>query len=60
MKTEIIIIVEINHDTQKAKHQGLNIWCERLKEGQNIRGHNGNGDSYNLIVKSIREIQVKK
>lgn len=58
-KTELIIRVEINHDTPKTKHQGLKIWCWGLKEGQNIRGSNENGESYNLTVKSIKEIKVK-
>ena len=58
-KTELFIKVVIDHDTPKAKHQGLNMWCEGLKEGQNIRGLNGNGDSYSLTVKSIKELRVK-
>ena len=58
-KTELIIRVVIDHVTPKTKHQGLNIWCKGLKEGQNIRGHNGNGESYNLTVKSIKELRVK-
>jgi hypothetical protein len=58
-KTELIIRVVIDHDTPKTKHQGLNIWCDGLKEGQNIRGHNGNGESYELTVKSIKDVLVK-
>ena len=60
MKTEFVIRVVIEHDTDKTKHQGMNIWCEGLKEGQNIRGHNGDGESYTLTVKSINEHSLKR
>jgi hypothetical protein len=59
MTTELIIRVEIKHDTPKTKHEGLNIWCDGLKEGQRIHGCNGNGESYELTVKSIRETRTK-
>jgi len=58
-KTELFIVVEIRHDTPKTKHQALNMWCEGLKEGQDIRGRNGNGESYILTVKKIKEIKIK-
>ena len=59
-KTKLVITVEIDHDTPKTKRQGLEIWCKGLKEDQNIRGLNGHGESYNLTVKSIREINFKR
>ena len=60
MKTEFIIRVIIDHDTAKTKHQGMDIWCEGLKEGQNIKGINGQGFRYNLTVKSVKEYNVKR
>lgn len=59
MKTKLIIRVEITHDTPKLKHQGLEVWCEGLRVGQRIHGRNGDGDSYELTVKSIKEINIK-
>ena len=60
MKTEFVIRVVIEHDTEKTKHQGMKIWCEGLKEGQYIRGHNGNLEGYSLVVKSVKEYSVKR
>ncbi len=60
MKTDLIIKVSIQHDTKKAKHQGLEVWCEGLKAGQTCRGLNGMGEGYNLEVKSIKEMPKKR
>ena len=58
-KTKIKITVEIEHDTQHTKKQGLDIWCNHLKIGQNVRGHNGMGDGYSLMVTNIEEIEIE-
>ncbi len=56
-KTVVTITVEIEHDSEATKKQGLDIWCEGLKEGQNIRGRNGLGESYTLDVTQIKEVR---
>ena len=56
-KTTLTITVEIEHDSENTKKQGLDIWCKGLKEGQNVRGRNGLDESYTLNVKQIKEVR---
>jgi len=58
-KTEIIIRVSINHDSPKAKHVALNMWCDGLKEGQECKGISGAGEEYTLKVTNINERTIK-
>jgi hypothetical protein len=58
-KTNLIIKISIKHDTDKCKHQAINMLCDSLKEGLEIKGVNGNGNQYELKVTKVVETRVK-
>lgn len=59
MKTVVYVKLTIEHDTEETKQQGLDVWCEGLKKGQYVRGSNGVGEHYSLIVDDVKEIKLK-
>lgn len=58
-KTELIIKVSIRHDTDKCKHQAINMLCDGLREGFELKGISGNGDRYELKITRIIEKRIK-